>query len=241
MPSGSSPASAPGLCSRPGRRAEADRPGVEALHKLRGGVPGLAVRSARLAAGPVSPVPFDEFAVAGHGPPELVKLLRAMSSGTSQPWTGGSSRPHGAGSSRTRPASRCGTRPNQPADQRPRASGPGPNPGARAGLRARPRLYGRDMPEAPAPVHAGLPRIRGACWLGAVGNRLRVLLDTNAVLHRRTGHQVLYWRTSLSDALAVPLSPSPAQVGRQTGPRLPWRNEAASRAGQLAARPWPRA
>ena len=108
-----------------------------------------AVRSARLAAGPVSPVPFDEFAVAGHGPPELVKLLRAMSSGTSQPWTGGSSRPHGAGSSRTRPASRCGTRPNQPADQRRRASGPGPDPGPRAGLRARPRLYGRDMPEAP--------------------------------------------------------------------------------------------
>ena len=69
LPSGSSPAPAPRLCSRPGRRAEADRPpdapgpvtrpsrqvyrpraladrpGVEALHKLRGGVPACcAVR-----------------------------------------------------------------------------------------------------------------------------------------------------------------------------------------------------
>jgi DNA-binding transcriptional ArsR family regulator len=38
---------------------------------------------------------------------------------------------------------------------------------------------------------------------GAVGNHLRVLLDTGAVLRRRAGREVLYWRTSLGDALAA--------------------------------------
>jgi DNA-binding transcriptional ArsR family regulator len=39
--------------------------------------------------------------------------------------------------------------------------------------------------------------------LGAVGNHLRVLLDAGAVLRRRAGREVLYWRTSLGDALAA--------------------------------------
>lgn len=36
---------------------------------------------------------------------------------------------------------------------------------------------------------------------GAVGNHLRILLDTGVVLRRRTGREVLYWRTSLGDSL----------------------------------------
>jgi DNA-binding transcriptional ArsR family regulator len=39
--------------------------------------------------------------------------------------------------------------------------------------------------------------------LGAVGNHLRVLLEAGAVLRRRAGREVLYWRTSLGDALAA--------------------------------------
>jgi hypothetical protein len=53
-----------------------------------------------------------------------------------------------------------------------------------------------------------MPEARtGSRRRGAVGSHLRVLLDTSAVLHRRVGRQVLYWRTSLGDALAVPPSP----------------------------------
>ena len=39
--------------------------------------------------------------------------------------------------------------------------------------------------------------------MGAVGNHLRVLLDGGAVLRRRSGREVLYWRTSLGDSLAA--------------------------------------
>jgi DNA-binding transcriptional ArsR family regulator len=45
-------------------------------------------------------------------------------------------------------------------------------------------------------VLTGLP-------LGSVGNHLRVLLDAGAVLRRRSGREVLYWRTSLGDALVA--------------------------------------
>lgn len=45
-------------------------------------------------------------------------------------------------------------------------------------------------------VLTGLP-------LGAVGNHLRVLLDAGTVLRRRSGREVLYWRTSLGDALVA--------------------------------------
>jgi hypothetical protein len=48
-------------------RALADMPGDEALSKLRGRSAGPAVRSARLADGPVSPFPFTSLAMAGHG------------------------------------------------------------------------------------------------------------------------------------------------------------------------------
>jgi DNA-binding transcriptional ArsR family regulator len=39
--------------------------------------------------------------------------------------------------------------------------------------------------------------------LGAVSNHLRVLLEAGAVLRRRAGREVLYWRTSLGHALAA--------------------------------------
>ena len=39
--------------------------------------------------------------------------------------------------------------------------------------------------------------------LGAVSGHLRVLLEAGSVLRRRAGREVLYWRTSLGDALAA--------------------------------------
>jgi DNA-binding transcriptional ArsR family regulator len=47
---------------------------------------------------------------------------------------------------------------------------------------------------------------------GSVGNHLRVLLDAGVVLRRRSGREVLYWRTSLGDSLRHP--PGPAAAGR---------------------------
>ena len=38
--------------------------------------------------------------------------------------------------------------------------------------------------------------------LGSVGGHLRVLLDAGLVQRRRSGREVLYWRTALGDALA---------------------------------------
>ncbi|UIJ34980.1 helix-turn-helix domain-containing protein [Allobranchiibius sp. GilTou73] len=37
--------------------------------------------------------------------------------------------------------------------------------------------------------------------IGSIGGHLRVLLDAGAVLRRRSGREVLYWRTELGDAL----------------------------------------
>lgn len=48
--------------------------------------------------------------------------------------------------------------------------------------------------------------------LGSVGNHLRVLLDSGAVLRRRAGREVLYWRTALGDSL-VAASRAPANPG----------------------------
>ena len=39
--------------------------------------------------------------------------------------------------------------------------------------------------------------------IGSVGNHLRVLLDAGAVLRRRSGREVRYWRTELGDALCA--------------------------------------
>lgn len=39
--------------------------------------------------------------------------------------------------------------------------------------------------------------------LGAVGNHLKVLLDAGVVIRRRSGRDVLYWRTPLGDALTA--------------------------------------
>lgn len=40
--------------------------------------------------------------------------------------------------------------------------------------------------------------------LGAVGNHLRVLLQSGLVVRRRSGREVLYWRTPLGEDLAAP-------------------------------------
>ena len=53
-----------------------------------------------------------------------------------------------------------------------------------------------------APVEQQLAALTGLP-LGAVGNHLRVLLEAGAVLRRRAGREVLYWRTSLGDALTA--------------------------------------
>lgn len=39
--------------------------------------------------------------------------------------------------------------------------------------------------------------------IGAVGNHLKVLLDSGLVLRRRSGREVLYWRTALGDGLTA--------------------------------------
>lgn len=49
----------------------------------------------------------------------------------------------------------------------------------------------------------GTTHLAAACGLpvGAVGNHLRVLLDAGVVARRRSGRDVLYWRTALGEAL----------------------------------------
>ena len=39
--------------------------------------------------------------------------------------------------------------------------------------------------------------------LGSVGGHLKVLLEAGIVLRRRSGREVLYWRTALGDALVA--------------------------------------
>ena len=39
--------------------------------------------------------------------------------------------------------------------------------------------------------------------IGSVGNHLKVLLDAGTVARRRSGRDVLYWRTALGDALVA--------------------------------------
>src|SRR5580698_4853503 len=48
----------------------------------------------------------------------------------------------------------------------------------------------------------GTTHLAAACGLpvGAVGNHLRVLLDAGVVARRRSGRNVLYWRTALGEA-----------------------------------------
>jgi Predicted transcriptional regulators len=61
----------------------------------------------------------------------------------------------------------------------------------------RARLLGAlDVPQTTSALAAtrGLP-------IGAVGNHLRVLLDAGLVAKRRSGREVLYWRTALGDEL----------------------------------------
>ena len=39
--------------------------------------------------------------------------------------------------------------------------------------------------------------------IGSVGGHLKVLLEAGIVLRRRSGREVLYWRTALGDALVA--------------------------------------
>lgn len=50
--------------------------------------------------------------------------------------------------------------------------------------------------------------------LGAVGNQLAILLRAGAVIRRRSGRSVLYWRSPLGDALAAAGDPDPWPAGR---------------------------
>jgi DNA-binding transcriptional ArsR family regulator len=80
------------------------------------------------------------------------------------------------------------------AEDRPSTDGLGRLVGAnRAGLLT---LLDEPRSTSQLAVLTGLP-------LGSVGNHLRVLLDAGAVLRRRSGREVLYWRTSLGDALVA--------------------------------------
>ena len=56
------------------------------------------------------------------------------------------------------------------------------------------RLLDQPLGTTHLAASAGLP-------VGAVGNHLRVLLDAGAVARRRSGRNVLYWRTALGEAL----------------------------------------
>lgn len=58
------------------------------------------------------------------------------------------------------------------------------------------RLLGEPRSTTQLAALTGLPP-------GAVSNHLRVLLEAGAVLRRRAGREVLYWRTSLGDVLAA--------------------------------------
>lgn len=65
-----------------------------------------------------------------------------------------------------------------------------------------------DVPRSPTQLAAltGLP-------VGAVGNHLKVLLGAGLVLRRRSGREVLYWRTDLGDGLVGAVAP-PERVSR---------------------------
>ncbi|MDN5796490.1 MAG: helix-turn-helix domain-containing protein [Intrasporangium sp.] len=65
-----------------------------------------------------------------------------------------------------------------------------------------------DVPRSPSQLAAltGLP-------IGAVGNHLKILLGAGLVLRRRSGREVLYWRTDLADGL-VAAAGSPEPAGR---------------------------
>jgi DNA-binding transcriptional ArsR family regulator len=58
------------------------------------------------------------------------------------------------------------------------------------------RLLGEPRSTTQLAALTGLPP-------GAIGNHLKVLLDSGAVLKRRAGREVLYWRTSLGDSLVA--------------------------------------
>jgi DNA-binding transcriptional ArsR family regulator len=68
-------------------------------------------------------------------------------------------------------------------------------------------LLGRNraavLGELAAPASTSHLVARTGLPLGVVGGHLRVLLDAGLVLRRRSGREVLYWRTALGDALVA--------------------------------------
>jgi Helix-turn-helix domain len=61
----------------------------------------------------------------------------------------------------------------------------------------------RLLAELGTPASPSALAARSGLPLGAVGNHLRVLLDSGLVLRRRSGREVLYWRTALGEGLVA--------------------------------------
>ncbi|KNX38887.1 ArsR/SmtB family transcription factor [Luteipulveratus halotolerans] len=59
----------------------------------------------------------------------------------------------------------------------------------------------RLLTELDAPASTTALATRTGLPIGSVGNHLKVLLDSGLVLRRRSGREVLYWRTALGDGL----------------------------------------
>jgi DNA-binding transcriptional ArsR family regulator len=65
------------------------------------------------------------------------------------------------------------------------------------------RNRARILSELNAPASTSHLVTRTGLPLGTVGGQLRVLLDAGLVLRRRSGREVLYWRTALGDTLVA--------------------------------------
>lgn len=76
------------------------------------------------------------------------------------------------------------------------------------------RNRARILTELTSPAGTSHLVTRTGLPLGAVGGHLRVLLDAGLVLRRRSGREVLYWRTALGDALVAAGSPDDAEASR---------------------------
>lgn len=76
------------------------------------------------------------------------------------------------------------------------------------------RNRARILTELTSPAGTSHLVTRTGLPLGAVGGHLRVLLDAGLVLRRRSGREVLYWRTALGDALVAAGSPGDGEASR---------------------------
>jgi DNA-binding transcriptional ArsR family regulator len=81
------------------------------------------------------------------------------------------------------------------------------------------RNRARVLDELATPASTSHLVTRTGLPLGAVGGHLRVLLDAGLVLRRRSGREVLYWRTALGDALVAAGGPAGGPAVRPVRPR----------------------